>query len=86
MSAGAAKALTSSGRQSHFELFGLAPAFGLDQEVLEKAYRGAEHIAARLKRESVARTPPTDLRAAARDLEALAEWCDGLTGLTPPAP
>ena len=39
MSAGAAKALTSSGRQSHFELFGLAPAFGLDQEVLEKAYR-----------------------------------------------
>ena len=39
MSAGAAKALTSSGRQSHFELFGLAPAFGLDEEVLEKAYR-----------------------------------------------
>jgi molecular chaperone HscB len=25
--------------QSHFELFGLAPAFGLDKEVLEKAYR-----------------------------------------------
>ena len=25
--------------QNHFELFGLAPAFGLDKEVLEKAYR-----------------------------------------------
>lgn len=36
MSAGAAKALTSS---SHFELFGLPAAFSLDQEMLEKAYR-----------------------------------------------
>jgi len=36
MSAGAAKALTSS---SHFELFGLPPVFSLDQEMLEKAYR-----------------------------------------------
>jgi molecular chaperone HscB len=34
--AAAAKALTSS---SHFELFGLAPAFSLDRESLEKAYR-----------------------------------------------
>jgi molecular chaperone HscB len=39
MSAGAAKALTSSALQNHFELFGLAPAFSLDEEVLEKAYR-----------------------------------------------
>jgi len=39
MSAGAARALTSSGLHSHFELFGLAPAFGLNKEVLEKAYR-----------------------------------------------
>ena len=39
MSAGAARALTSSGLQNHFELFGLAPAFGLDLEALEKAYR-----------------------------------------------
>src|SRR3954449_12926399 len=40
MNAGAARALTSSGLlHSHFELFGLAPAFGLDKEVLEKAYR-----------------------------------------------
>ena len=39
MSAGAAKALTSSGPQNPFELFGLPTAFGLDQEVLDKAYR-----------------------------------------------
>src|SRR3954467_14890223 len=40
MNAGAARALTSNGLlHSHFELFGLAPAFGLDKEVLEKAYR-----------------------------------------------
>ena len=39
MSAGAAKALTSSGLQNHFELFGLAPAFALDPEGLERSYR-----------------------------------------------
>jgi molecular chaperone HscB len=36
MSAGAAKALTSS---SHFELFGLPARYSLDQEMLETAYR-----------------------------------------------
>jgi molecular chaperone HscB len=36
MSAAAARASTSS---SHFELFGLAPAFGLDTEKLERSYR-----------------------------------------------
>lgn len=39
MSAGAAKALTSSGLQNHFELFGLAPAFALDASALERSYR-----------------------------------------------
>src|SRR2546421_9273938 len=39
MSAGAARALTSSGLQSHFDLFGLPRVFGLDKEVLERAYR-----------------------------------------------
>ena len=39
MSAGAAKALTSSGLQNHFELFGLKPAFALDAESLERSYR-----------------------------------------------
>jgi molecular chaperone HscB len=36
-SAAAGKALTSS--RSHFELFGLQPAFALDHEALERAYR-----------------------------------------------
>lgn len=39
MSAGAAKALTSSRLQNHFELFGLAPAFALEAEALERSYR-----------------------------------------------
>jgi len=39
MSAGAARASTSSGLQNHFELFGLPPSYDLDQELLEKAYR-----------------------------------------------
>ena len=39
MSAGAARALTSSGLQNHFELFGLAPAFALEAEALERSYR-----------------------------------------------
>jgi molecular chaperone HscB len=39
MSAGAAKALTSSGLQNHFELFGLAPSFALESEGLERSYR-----------------------------------------------
>ena len=36
MSAGAARALTSS---SHFELFGLPAAFSIDEAMLDKAYR-----------------------------------------------
>jgi len=39
MSAGAAKALTSSRLRSHFELFGLAPAFALEAAALERSYR-----------------------------------------------
>jgi molecular chaperone HscB len=39
MNAGAARASTSSRLRSHFELFGLSPAFGLNGEALEKAYR-----------------------------------------------
>ena len=39
MSAGAARALTSSGLQNHFDLFGLSPSYGMDEETLEKAYR-----------------------------------------------
>ena len=39
MSAGAAKASTSSRLQSHFELFGLSPAFALDAQALDRSYR-----------------------------------------------
>src|SRR6478736_8851726 len=39
MNAGAARASTSSGLQNHFELFGLPPSYGMDEEILEKAYR-----------------------------------------------
>src|ERR1044071_8234701 len=38
MSAAAGKALTSSRLQTHFELFGLPAAFGLDRQALDKAY------------------------------------------------
>jgi hypothetical protein len=63
----------------------------LDQEaacpvhLLEKAYRSAEHIAARLHREALGRTPPTDIQAVVRALGALADWCDGLAGVILPA-
>src|SRR3954469_3258955 len=39
-SAGAAKASTSS----HFELFGLAPAYAVDRSVLEQAYRDLQSL------------------------------------------
>ena len=39
MNAGAARASTSSRSPSHFELFGLAPAFALDPQALERTYR-----------------------------------------------
>ena len=39
MSAGAARASTSSRLQSHFELFGLAPAFAVDAQALDARYR-----------------------------------------------
>jgi molecular chaperone HscB len=39
MNAAAGKASTSSSLQSHFDLFGLTPAFSLDGEALDQAYR-----------------------------------------------
>jgi hypothetical protein len=54
--------------------------------LLEKAYRSAEHLAVRLNREPLGRTPPSDIHTAAREFAALADWCDGLTGVKPPAP
>lgn len=53
--------------------------------LLEKAYRCADRVAARLGKDPVTRAaPPGDLRAAIRDLEALGRWCDELAGATSP--
>jgi len=55
--AAAAKALTSS---NHFELFGLSPAFALDKELLEKAYRD---IQSQVHPDRFARSGDADRRA-----------------------
>lgn len=61
MSAGAARASTSSGGlQNHFDLFGLAPAFRLDREALENAYR---EIQARVHPDRFAHASDTERRA-----------------------
>jgi hypothetical protein len=50
--------------------------------LLDKAYRWADHMAARLGKDRVRRpTPPGTIGAAVRDLEALARWCDDLAGV-----
>lgn len=47
--------------------------------VLEKAYRWADRLADRLKKDQVVRaTLSTDIPGAIRELEALAQWCDSL--------
>ncbi len=61
MSAGAARASTSSGGlQNHFDLFGLAPAFRLDREALENAYR---EIQARVHPDRFAHASDAERRA-----------------------
>jgi hypothetical protein len=53
--------------------------------LLEKAYRRAERISARLHTDGVSRSaPPVTIRAALEDLESLAQWCDALSGLPRP--
>ena len=45
--------------------------------LLEKAYRRADRIGVRLNRGPVHRAPPpTDIRDAAQQLEALSRWCE----------
>ena len=52
---------------------------------VEKAYRLADRIAARLKTSPLGReSPPDGIPSAVRDLDAVIRWCDGLVG--PPAP
>jgi hypothetical protein len=46
--------------------------------LLEKAYRWAERVAARKNESHVRRSPPSTIRAAVEDLDALAAWCDAL--------
>jgi hypothetical protein len=48
--------------------------------LLTKAYRWADRVADRMKKERIAQpTPPVTIPAAARELEALARWCDNLS-------
>ena len=48
--------------------------------LLEKAYRWADLVAARVNKDRVGHSPPPGtIRAAIRDLEDLARWCEELT-------
>jgi hypothetical protein len=52
--------------------------------LLEKAYRWADHIGTRMNKDRVNRsTPPSNIQAAIRDLEALGQWCDDLSRVAP---
>jgi hypothetical protein len=47
--------------------------------MLEKAYRWADRIAGRMKKERIARaTPSTTIPGAVQELEDVARWCDNL--------
>jgi hypothetical protein len=48
-------------------------------DLMEKAYRWADRVAARMGKAPFTRSsPPADIRCAIRDLGALARWCDEL--------
>jgi hypothetical protein len=52
--------------------------------LLEKAYRYADAAATRSSRPRFERaSPPATVQGAARELDALAHWCDGLLGVLP---
>ena len=52
--------------------------------LLEKAYRWADHVSTRMNKDRVNRsTPPGNIQAAIRDLEALGQWCDDLGRVAP---
>ena len=47
--------------------------------LLEKAYRWADHVGIRMNKERLGRsTTPSTMRAAIQDLEALGQWCEDL--------
>ncbi len=55
---------------------GLCPA-----PLLEKAYRCADRVSARMKKDSFSRAAsPETIRVAIEELEALVQWCDDLAG------
>ena len=52
--------------------------------LLEKAYRWADHVGIRMNKDRLSRsTPPSTIRAAIQDLEALGQWCDDLCRVAP---
>ena len=52
--------------------------------LLEKAYRWADHVGTRMNKDRLNRsTPPINIQAAIRDLEALGQWCDDLGRVAP---
>jgi hypothetical protein len=54
--------------------------------LLEKAYRRAERVSARLNKDSVRRSPPPGtIQAAVLELEALGRWCEDLVGVPGPS-
>jgi hypothetical protein len=69
------------------ELYGAvehAPQEVCPAHVVEKAYRAAERISARMNKGRVSRSAPLGtIRAAIEDLEALVRWCDELATVAP---
>ena len=51
--------------------------------VLDKVYRLADRIAARMSKEPVGRTPADDPAGAVRELDAVIAWCEALVPPTP---
>ena len=53
--------------------------------LLEKAYRWADHVGIRMNKDRLIRsTASSTIRSAIRDLEALSQWCDDLGRVAPP--
>lgn len=63
-----------------YRRFGHDPQVAYPVHLLEKAYRCADRIAARMGKDGPPRSAPqSDRPAAVRELEALGRWCDDLT-------
>jgi hypothetical protein len=52
--------------------------------LIEKAYRWADRVGSRLKRDRISRTPPSStIQGAIQELEALVQWCEDLAKAAP---